>query len=70
LTNSGRGRENYLYHATCGPHYLISKEKFSEIAARLAEEGFLEVMSGTRQDTLWLVRKDYVDQTILDGVTN
>jgi transcriptional regulator of NAD metabolism len=68
LAKHGRARENYIYHAVCGPHYLVNKEQFSELAYKLAEERVLEVMTGTQGGTTWLVRKDFVDQTIRDGV--
>jgi hypothetical protein len=70
IEKHGRARQGYAFHYATGPHYPLTKDQFSVIVAKLHEEGFLEVLSGSRPDTLWLVRKDLVDQTIRDGVTS
>lgn len=68
LERHGRGTQGYLYHSACGPHYTVSREQFAAIVTKVSEEGVAEIMSGTRPDTLWIVRKDLVEDTIAAGV--
>jgi hypothetical protein len=69
IEKNGRGTSGYLYHSCCGPHYFVTRDEFSALAARLANEGVIEILDGVRSNSLWFVRKDLVDSTIADGVT-
>jgi transcriptional regulator of NAD metabolism len=67
LERNGRGRLSDVYHSICSPGYLVTREQLLQIASRLREENFLELMDGTYAKTLWLVRKDLVEQTMREG---
>ena len=68
LQRWGRCRLLNLYHGCCAPHYLLSKERFTAIVWKLHEEGVCELLDGAQARTVWVVRRDLVDQTIKDGV--
>jgi hypothetical protein len=68
LEKEGRARESYLYHQCTGPSYVWTKEQFSQLIAQLAEGNFCEIMSGPQRNSVWVVRKDYVDETMRSGV--
>ncbi len=67
IEREGRARESYLYHLCCGPSYLWNRDQFQELLAKLILEEVCELVSSGNHKA-WVVRKDFVAETVQPGV--